>query len=608
MSSDTSSAIIRMLKLLLRLSIVRFLLTTSSPAAGFQIRLVGSGSTRCSGRVEIYHNDTWGTVCDDGWDLQDARVVCRQLNCGTAVSAPQHAYFGRGVGSIWLDEVACLGNETSLTACQHDTFGEHDCSHSEDAGVICSALLKPTISMNPPGVVTWGQDIGITCLISVNRIGGRFLFTHTLSRIPKLNSTSNSSIATFNIAQVTFDNEGVYQCQFQTQISGQYIKSLFSDHLNLTVSLPKPSIFMNPHGEVTWDQDVVITCAITTQHLGGTFILQTTSGSVRQWSSADYATFSIHQVNLDKEGLYQCQYQTRVSSRDVNSPLSDSVRLSVTVPLLQPTIDLISADGGLHWSPEAAEVTKGHSFVFNCSISSQLPEGVFSLFFCGSNITDKPAVNHSASFEFPVAEYEHQGNYSCVYEVALSSRTFSGVTTSISVIVKLSLSLLVSSVAAGSLVLLLLVPVVICLVCKRRPQAMPPGVPQLAVRNHYEDPDDEVEQLYVNFEQVKGQLEQASGLLDAKIAVRIHYEDTDDEVEQLAENFEQVTYKKRQWEQASSVDEDHDDYEGEKNNKGSGCVQSQVTSATDHDNNVNQPFAEDWLDIYGEDEDVYQNI
>ncbi|XP_035037110.2 uncharacterized protein LOC118123694 [Hippoglossus stenolepis] len=126
-----------------------------------------------------------------------------------------------------------------------------------------------------------------------------------------------------------------------------------------------------------------------------------------------------------------------------------------------------------------------------------------------------------------------------------------------------SLLLLVSPVAAGSLVLLLLVPVVICLVRKRRPQAMPPGVPQLAVRNHYEDPDDEVEQLYVNFEQVKGQLEQASGLVDAKIAVRIHYEDPEDEVEQLAENFEQVTYKKRQWEQASSVDEDHDDYERE---------------------------------------------
>ena len=83
--------------------------------------------------------------------------------------------------------------------------------------------------MNPPGVVTFGQDVGITCLISVNHIDGMFLFTHTLSQIPRL----NSSFATYNIPQVTFDNEGVYQCQFQTQTSGEWVESLFSEHLNL---------------------------------------------------------------------------------------------------------------------------------------------------------------------------------------------------------------------------------------------------------------------------------------------------------------------------------------------------------------------------------------
>ena len=97
------------------------------------------------------------------------------------------------------------------------------------------------------------------------------------------------------------------------------------------MKIPRPSISMNPVGEVTWGQDVGITCSISTQHLGGTFTLQQTSGSFRktQTSSSNSATFNIRQVNFDNEGSYQCQYQTRVSSRDFTSPLSDSVRLSV---------------------------------------------------------------------------------------------------------------------------------------------------------------------------------------------------------------------------------------------------------------------------------------
>ncbi|KFZ49607.1 Deleted in malignant brain tumors 1 protein, partial [Podiceps cristatus] len=102
-----------------------------------------NGSSNCSGRVEVFHEQQWGTICDDSWDLTDAQVVCRQLGCGTAVSAPGSAWFGQGTSQIWLDDVNCAGTETILTECRARPWGDHNCNHGEDAGVKCSGVEEP---------------------------------------------------------------------------------------------------------------------------------------------------------------------------------------------------------------------------------------------------------------------------------------------------------------------------------------------------------------------------------------------------------------------------------------------------------------------------------
>ncbi|XP_075993713.1 HHIP-like protein 1 [Genypterus blacodes] len=105
------------------------------------LRLVGDDQGRSDrGRVEIYVNGEWGTVCDDLWTTSNAAVVCRQLGFQYALKASRNSEFGEGKDlRILLDDVQCDGSESSLLECVHPGVGTHNCAHYEDAGVICGS-------------------------------------------------------------------------------------------------------------------------------------------------------------------------------------------------------------------------------------------------------------------------------------------------------------------------------------------------------------------------------------------------------------------------------------------------------------------------------------
>ena len=77
-------------------------------------------------------------MCDNGWDVADAQVVCRELGYSLREShILTRPEVPDGIGQIWFDQVSCVGTETSLSDCAANRSGNHNCSHDMDAGVNC---------------------------------------------------------------------------------------------------------------------------------------------------------------------------------------------------------------------------------------------------------------------------------------------------------------------------------------------------------------------------------------------------------------------------------------------------------------------------------------
>ncbi|XP_060918591.1 lysyl oxidase homolog 3B isoform X1 [Labrus mixtus] len=102
-----------------------------------KVRLAGFPRKHNEGRVELFYKGEWGTICDDDFSITNANVLCRQMGFVSATGWTHSAKYGKGQGKIWLDNVQCGGGERSIDVCKSRGWGNSDCTHDEDAGVVC---------------------------------------------------------------------------------------------------------------------------------------------------------------------------------------------------------------------------------------------------------------------------------------------------------------------------------------------------------------------------------------------------------------------------------------------------------------------------------------
>ncbi|XP_019861855.1 PREDICTED: neurotrypsin-like, partial [Amphimedon queenslandica] len=109
-----------------------------SPCIEGAVQLEGDNKYKEFGRVEVCINGTWGTICDNGWENNDATVVCRQLGYSPYGAIAKASYFTEGWLPFHLYSVNCSGNESTLLNCSYSTTGT--CYNIQDAGAICQSV------------------------------------------------------------------------------------------------------------------------------------------------------------------------------------------------------------------------------------------------------------------------------------------------------------------------------------------------------------------------------------------------------------------------------------------------------------------------------------
>ncbi|KAG7505706.1 galectin-3-binding protein [Solea senegalensis] len=220
--------------------------STAQPREG-DVRLVGSKSPAV-GRVEVYHDSKWGTVCDDGWDMAEAQVVCRQLHFPGAKSFDIGQDYGQVTGPIWLDDIQCNGNEKHLFNCGFKGWGVTDCTHKEDVGVTCETedtslgdrrhLLDHTFSLSDDLGKTFDDQRGCNFLIVAKSASGNKMQNGTLEMLETQICAHKIMLSQFPLFNAT---EDISSITVDVSLScrpyfSSFIRYLYTRKINVTLS------------------------------------------------------------------------------------------------------------------------------------------------------------------------------------------------------------------------------------------------------------------------------------------------------------------------------------------------------------------------------------
>ena len=118
--------------------------------------LIGEGSVRLTGgaldnegRLEVFFDGEWGSVCNRNWGRWSGSVACKDLGYESLVKVTGTSQYNNAENiPIWLNGVQCAKNDRRIRDCAHEPVGYQPCSHDEDVGLICSGKHVHTLQIH----------------------------------------------------------------------------------------------------------------------------------------------------------------------------------------------------------------------------------------------------------------------------------------------------------------------------------------------------------------------------------------------------------------------------------------------------------------------------
>ncbi|KAL7856304.1 hypothetical protein AOLI_G00199080 [Acnodon oligacanthus] len=372
-------------------AILMMMICSTAEMAGVRL---ADGNQECSGTPEVLYEGEWRRVDSRTFNFRNAKVVCRELDCGNAVNVTFRGDFRNREENETVVMISCTGKEAAVSQCEQKNIWN---KFNLSTDVICSD--------------------------SVRLVDGAGLCS---GRLEVKAHQSWTPGALFGEGKLPFGTKK-FQC------------NATEDHL-LTCSMSDSEEHTCAH-----DKAVGLTCSgphyvslvDESSHCAGTVMLYS-----REWKKVEAERWSMREAAVvcrqldcgsavaatrreskrngaELNSVVDCEgseFELRKCSIRSGSSVGFAAGVICAGLLVQPSISF-SSPTSVSRGRQGPEVFRGHSFTITCSTQPQYPGGSFHLKLPWSNRSHtQTAVNHSASFPFPAADGSHQGNYICVYE------------------------------------------------------------------------------------------------------------------------------------------------------------------------------------------------